>query len=146
MQSRVLRILLGYVASCAVAGLVILAVALNELVDTVPAGSMRLTEPTAFIMAVTFLVILITAALPALLVIIYTERTATRSAAPYAAAGTVIGFAIVGISGLSRDLFSAPLMTSLGLGATFAISGAAAGLTYWAIAGRAAGNWHLPKR
>jgi hypothetical protein len=95
-------------------------------------------------MAVTFLFILIYAALPALLVIIYAERTATRSAAPYAAAGTVIGFAIVAISGLARVLFGAPLMTSLAWGAAFAISGAAAGLTYWAIAGRAAGT--MPKR
>ena len=146
MQRRVLPILLGYAASCAVAGSIILAVAHNELFDSVPAGSMRLTEPTTFIMTVTFLFIFIYAALPALLVIIYAERTATRSAAPYAAAGIVIGFAIVGISGLARVLFSAPLMTSLAWGATFAISGAAAGLTYWAIAGRAAGNWHIPKR
>ncbi len=146
MQSRILAILLGYATSCAVAASVILAVAHNELVDTVPAGSMRLTEPTTFIMAVTFLFILTYAALPALLVIIYAERTATRSAAAYAAAGTVIGFAIVGVSGLAGVLFGAPLMTSLGWGATFAISGAAAGLTYWVIAGRAAGNWHIPKR
>jgi hypothetical protein len=144
MLSRVVPILLGYAASCAVAGLLVLAVALNELIDTVPAGSMRLTEPKPFIMAVTFLFILIYAALPALLVIIYAERTATRSAAPYAAAGTVIGFAIVAVSGLARELFSAPLMTSLAWGAAFAISGAAAGLTYWAIAGRAAGT--MPKR
>lgn len=145
MQRRILPILLGYAASCAVAGSIILAVSHNELVDSVPADSIRLTEPTPFILAVTLLFISIYAALPALLVIIYAERTATRSAAPYAAAGTVIGFAIVGISGLAGVIISAPLMTSLGWGATFAISGAAAGLTYWAIAGRAAGNWHTPK-
>jgi hypothetical protein len=144
MLSRVVPILLGYAASCAVAGLLVPAVALNELIDTVPAGSMRLTEPKPFIIAVTVLFILIYAALPALLVIIYAERTATRSAAPYAAAGTVIGFAIVAVSGLARVLLSAPLMTSLAWGAAFAISGAAAGLTYWAIAGRAAGT--MPKR
>ncbi len=145
MQSRVLPILLAYLASCAVAGSVFLAIAHNELVDSVPAGSMRLTEPTAFILAVTFFFVLIYAALPALLVIVYAERTATRSAAPYVAAGSVIGLAIVGISGLARVLLSAPLMTLLGWAATFAISGAAAGLTYWAIAGRAAGNRHMTK-
>ena len=145
MQSRVLPILLAYAASCGVAGSVVLAVAHNELVDSMPAGSIRLTEPTTFILAVTFLFILVYAALPALLVIVYAERTATRSAAAYAAAGIVIGFAIVGISGLAGVMISAPLMTSLGWGATFAASGAAAGLTYWAIAGRAAGNWHTPR-
>ncbi|MEP7172352.1 MAG: hypothetical protein ABI705_02565 [Aestuariivirga sp.] len=128
-----LRILLGYFASCYVAGFAVgrLTLALRSdllggfFEDNHTAG-LPFTE--AMLIALGIAVFMF---LPALLAIIPAEVFGIRRVAYYVVLATI--FAI---------LLSAYALNDFGtITVVFAVAGAMAGLTYWYIAGRRAGLW-----
>lgn len=78
------------------------------------------------------------AAVPSLIVIGWAEQERVRSLRPYAWAGGIVGLIILVLllPETSADLLSAFLLVPFVL-----IGGMAAGIVYWAIAGRNAGQW-----
>jgi hypothetical protein len=128
-----LRILLGYFASCYVAGFVVGRLTLllrpdllgGFFEDSHTAG-LPFTEAMLLALGIVLFMFL-----PALLTIIPAEVFGIRSVAYYAGSATI--FAI---------LLSAYVLKDFGtITAVFAVAGAMAGLTYWYIAGRKAGLW-----
>jgi hypothetical protein len=77
--------------------------------------------------------------LPAVAVIAVAEAFRIRSALFYAAAGALDGVWVFYRSGLTEGMSNDPLLTRIT--EIMAASGIAAGLLYWAMAGRNAGRW-----
>jgi hypothetical protein len=79
---------------------------------------------------------------PAVVAILVTETFTIRSVLFYAIAGGIIGlfcgYTLGFIEPMPRFDFSVPLRTNFEL---LAAAGIAAGLVYWAVAGRGAGGW-----
>jgi hypothetical protein len=152
---RLITIAVGYIAASIVAG-VILGFALVYSPDS-PWGplDLNLARITALFVSLVSGFVALLALIPTLVVGIYAERAAVRSPLFYAVAGAGIGLCALGFYGLILILGeSRPLsetlpadLAAIGLGviiaviaAIVALAGIAAGLTYWAIAGRNAGR------
>ena len=86
------------------------------------------------------LIALAVTALPALLLVLYTEARSVRSVFVYLSFGMVVS---------SLPPLRPPLVETIGSvvtlqNLTVMVAGAVGGLTYWAIAGRRAGDWPDP--
>ena len=147
MASRFLEILLAYVAAC-VAGAAVLVFATAPLAlvywPALPSALLLVAYGAGLIA--------LSAALPAVLVVLYAERQCKRSRAFYAVAGGLVGlFASVVLFAMSvmnpaRKMSSMTVESTAWFAPFFAlmmVAGTCAGLVYWAIAGRRAG---LPGR
>ena len=134
---RILVVLAAFLAASIVAALVITVAVMLEWEEIV-----RMTESGAGWLAVGFFTLIVSAKglLPAMLVIALAEGFRIRSPLFYAEVG---GAGLVGLyyaSGLAERGPGGGVLTGRDL-EIMAGAGIAAGLAYWAIAGRTAGAW-----
>ena len=145
---RPLVIAAGYVGACLVAALALLLVYAG--IDATRGGSPGGADPVTALgslylgVKLAALVIGLFALVPAAAIIAYAERRGRRSPVFYGAAGALSAlFAAAVVFGL-QFAAGAPLprgpVSTAGLFILFALPGLCGGLTYWAIAGRAAGR------
>ena len=142
---RLFVILFGFLASCLVAGMiVVVAVLFPEFSDLgtgpVDQGALNIVLGFGFIFISGF------ALLPAMVVVAITEAFYIRGALSYAVGGGVVGLACyLGLVPFDTESFRfegiirrhLEIMTGAGI---------VAGLVYWMIAGRNAGAWRQPPR
>ena len=142
---RLFVILLGFLAACLVAGMIVVgAVLFPEFSDLgtgpVDSGALNIIIGFGLIFISGF------ALLPAMIVVLITEAFYVRSALTYAVGGGVVGLACylglipfdpstLHFEGIVRRHLE--IMTGAGI---------VAGVVYWMIAGRNAGAWRLPPR
>jgi hypothetical protein len=130
--SRLLKIMLGYVAAALAAGMIpvcgymlVLRIAYGPMITLVLASA-----------ALTFLKMAGFSLLPAAIVIALAERFSIRAVPAYVLVGVVFligcAFYLVRYDGLAFSFAVVSAMTSAGM---------VAGLVYWRIAGRDAGAW-----
>lgn len=140
---RLFVILIGFLAACLVAGMIVVfAVLFPELSDldsgTIDRNAINVVIGFGFIFISGF------ALLPAMLVVAITEAFHIRGALAYALGGAIVGLACylglvpfdpatLQFSGIVRRHLE--IMTGAGI---------VAGLVYWMIAGRNAGAWREP--
>jgi hypothetical protein len=142
---RLIVILLGFLAACLVAGMVVVgAVLFPEFSDLgtgpIDQGAIDIVFGFGFIFVSGF------AFLPALIIAAITETFHIRSSLAYAVGGGLVGLACyLGIVPFDPDTMHfegivrrhLEIMTGAGI---------LAGLVYWMIAGRNAGAWREPTR
>jgi hypothetical protein len=142
---RLFVILLGFLAACLVAGMIVVgAVLFPEFSDlgagAVDQGALNIMLGFGFIFISGF------ALLPAMIVAAITEAFYIRGALTYAVGGGFVGLACyLGLVPFDPDTLSfegivrrhLEIMTGAGI---------VAGLVYWMIAGRNAGAWREPQR
>jgi hypothetical protein len=142
---RLFVILIGFLAACLVAGMIVVgAVLYPEFSDIgttyVDSGALNIVLGFGFIFISGF------ALLPAMIVVAITEAFYVRSALAYAAGGAVVGLACyLGLVPFNSDSLRfegivrrhLEIMTGAGI---------VAGMVYWLIAGRNAGTWREPPR
>jgi hypothetical protein len=142
---RLFVILLGFLAACLVAGMIVVgAVLFPEFSDLgagpVDSGALDIIIGFGFIFISGF------ALLPAMIVVLITEAFYVRGALTYAVGGGVVGLACyfglipfdpatLHFTGIVRRHLE--IMTGAGI---------VAGVVYWMIAGRNAGAWRQPPR
>jgi hypothetical protein len=135
---RLFVILFAFLASCFVAGMIVVgAVLYPEFSDLgagpVDQGAINVVLGFGFIFLSGF------ALLPALIVVLITEAFYVRGVLTYAVGGAIVGAAcylgLVPFDGIVRRHLE--IMTGAGI---------VAGLVYWLIAGRSAGAWREPPR
>jgi hypothetical protein len=139
---RLFVILIAFLASCFVAGMIIVgAVLFPEFTDL---GIGQLDPAVNVIVGIGFIFISGFALLPAMIVAAITEAFYIRSVLAYAIGGALVGAccylglipfdpATMRFDGIVRRHLE--IMTGAGI---------VAGLVYWMIAGRNAGAWRLP--
>jgi hypothetical protein len=142
---RLFVIVIGFLAACLVAGMIMIgAVLFPEFSDlgTGPIDSSALNVVIGF----GFIFVSGFALLPAMIVAAITEAFYIRSALAYAAGGAVVGLACyLGLVPFDSDTLRfegivrrhLEIMTGAGI---------VAGVVYWLIAGRNAGAWREPPR
>ncbi|MGA2287294.1 hypothetical protein [Bradyrhizobium sp.] len=142
---RLFVIVIGFLAACLVAGMIMIgAVLFPEFSDlgTGPIDSSALNVVIGF----GFIFVSGFALLPAMIVAAITEAFYIRSALAYAAGGAVVGLACyLGLVPFDSDTLRfegivrrhLEIMTGAGI---------VAGVVYWLIAGRKAGAWREPPR
>lgn len=142
---RAFLILFAFLASCFVAGMIIVvAVLYPEFTDL---GTGPIDENAInIVLGFGFIFISGFALLPALIVVLITEAFYVRSVLAYAVGGAIVGAACyLGLVPFDPDTFQfhgivhrhLEIMTGAGI---------VAGLIYWLIAGRTAGAWREPRR
>jgi hypothetical protein len=141
---RLFVILFAFLASCLVAGMIVLgAVLFPEFTDL---GIGNIDPALNVVLGFGFIFISGFALLPALIVVLITEAFYIRSVLAYALGGALVGLACylglipfdpqtMRFDGIVRRHLE--IMTGAGI---------VAGLIYWLIAGRNAGAWRLPRR
>src|SRR5215471_8733404 len=142
---RLIVILIGFLASCLVGGMiVVMALLFPEFSDL---GAGPVDEGTIdILLGFGFIFISGFALLPAMIVVAISEAFYIRSALAYAVGGALVGLACylglvpfdtetLRFNGIVRRHLE--IMTGAGI---------VAGLVYWLIAGRNAGRWRLPPR
>ena len=134
--ARLFTVLLAYLLACICAAIVFtIGLLMPQFEAFAPDG-----VPSVTIWSVVFVAAMIivgTAALPALLVIALAEGFAWRSVVVYGALGGVLALALtygIDFAGYLRG----PVAHEREV---LAASGIAGGLVYWALAGRKAGSW-----
>ena len=142
---RLFVILFGFLASCLVAGMIVVgAVLYPELsdLDTGPIDQSAVNVVLGF----GFIFLSGFALLPALIVVLITEAFYVRGVLTYAVGGAIVGAACyLGLIPFDPDTMHfdgivrrhLEIMTGAGI---------VAGLIYWMIAGRTAGAWREPPR
>jgi hypothetical protein len=142
---RLFVILIGFLAACLVAGMIVVgAVLFPEFSDLgtgpIDAGVLNIVLGFGFIFISGF------ALLPAMIVAAITEAFNIRSALTYAVGGAIVGLACyLGLVPFNTDTLRfegivrrhLEIMTGAGI---------VAGVVYWMIAGRNAGAWREPPR
>jgi hypothetical protein len=142
---RLFVIVIGFLAACLVAGMIVVgAVLFPEFSDLgtgpIDSGALNVVIGFGFIFISGF------ALLPAMVVVATTEAFYVRSALAYAAGGAVVGLACyLGLVPFDSDTLRfegivrrhLEIMTGAGI---------VAGVVYWLIAGRNAGAWREPPR
>src|SRR5712692_2504777 len=142
---RLFVILFGFLAACLVAGMIVVgAVLFPEFSDLgtgpVDPGALNIVLGFGFIFISGF------ALLPAMIVVAITEAFYIRGVFTYAVGGAIVGAACylglvpfdpqtMQFDGIVRRHLE--IMTGAGI---------VAGLVYWMVAGRSAGNWREPPR
>ena len=142
---RLFVILIGFLAACLVAGMIVVGAVLfpefSDLADgPIDPGALNIVFGVGFIFLSGF------ALLPAMIVVLITEAFYIRSALTYAVGGAVVGLACylglipfdpatLRFDGIVRRHLE--IMTGAGI---------VAGVIYWMIAGRNAGAWREPPR
>ena len=142
---RLFVILIGFLAACLVAGMIVVGAVLfpefSDLADgPIYPGALNIVFGVGFIFLSGF------ALLPAMLVVAVTETFYIRGALTYATGGGLIGLACylalipfdpatLSFEGIVRRHLE--IMTGAGI---------VAGLVYWLVAGRNAGAWREPPR
>src|SRR3954465_11255031 len=142
---RLFVILFAFLAACMVAGMIVVGAVLFPEISDLASGPI---DPSALNIVLGFGFIFISgfALLPALIVVLITEAFYIRSVLAYAVGGGVVGLACylglipfdtetLRFDGIVRRHLE--IMTGAGI---------VAGLVYWIIAGRNAGNWRQPAR
>src|ERR1700721_2451684 len=142
---RLFVILFGFLAACLVAGLIVVGAVLFPEFSDLGAGPV---DPGTLNIIVGFGFIFISgfALLPAMIVVLITEAFYVRGALTYAVGGGIVGLACypglvpfdtstLGFEGIVRRHLE--IMTGAGI---------VAGVIYWMIAGRNAGEWRAPRR
>ena len=125
-----------WIATIAAAAVLVLGASAPELpqTDAWPIVSFLILTTSTFVAAFSFA--------PAAVVILLAESFAVRSVLIYAVAGGVIGlfcgYTLGFVEYAPRFRIDTPFGTNFEL---MAAAGIAAGLVYWTIAGRTAGNW-----
>ena len=141
---RLFVILFAFLASCLVAGMIVLgAVLFPEFTDL---GIGNIDPALNVVIGLGFIFISGFALLPAMLVAAITEAFYSRSVLAYAVGGALVGAACyLGLIPFDPDTMRfdgivrrhLEIMTGAGI---------VAGLVYWMIAGRNAGAWRTPPR
>ncbi|RZN29391.1 hypothetical protein [Bradyrhizobium sp. Leo121] len=142
---RVFLILLAFLASCLVAGMIIVVAVLYPELSDIGTGQID-QNAINIVLGFGFIFISGFALLPALIVVLITEAFNVRGALSYAIGGAIVGAACyLGLVPFDPDTFRfegivhrhLEIMTGAGI---------VAGLVYWLIAGRTAGAWREPPR
>jgi hypothetical protein len=142
---RLFVILLGFLAACLVAGMIVVGAVLFPEFSDLGAGPVN-TGALNIIIGFGFIFISGFALLPAMIVVLITEAFYVRGALTYAVGGGVVGLACylglipfdpatLHFEGIVRRHLE--IMTGAGI---------VAGVVYWMIAGRNAGAWRQPPR
>ncbi|MEO6843290.1 MAG: hypothetical protein ABI192_21310 [Bradyrhizobium sp.] len=142
---RLFVILLGFLAACLVAGMIVVGAVLFPEFSDLGAGPVD-TGALNIIIGFGFIFISGFALLPAMIVVLITEAFYVRGALTYAVGGGVVGLACylglipfdpatLHFEGIVRRHLE--IMTGAGI---------VAGVVYWMIAGRNAGAWRQPPR
>jgi hypothetical protein len=141
---RLFVILFAFLASCLVAGIIVVgAVLFPEFTDL---GIGQLDPAVNVIVGIGFIFISGFALLPAMIVAAITEAFSIRSVLVYAAGGALVGAACyLGLIPFDPDTmrFDGIIRRHLEI---MTGAGIVAGLVYWMIAGRNAGAWRVPPR
>jgi hypothetical protein len=139
---RLFVILFAFLASCLVAGMIVVgAVLFPEFTDL---GIGQLDPAVNVIIGIGFIFISGFALLPAMLVAAITEAFYIRSVLVYAVGGAVVGAACyLGLVPFDSETmrFDGIIRRHLEI---MTGAGIVAGLVYWMIAGRNAGAWRVP--
>jgi phosphotransferase system glucose/maltose/N-acetylglucosamine-specific IIC component len=142
---RVFLILFAFLASCMVAGIIIVVAVLYPELSDIGAGQID-QNAINIVLGFGFIFISGFALLPALIVVLITEAFHVRGALTYAIGGAIVGAACyLGLVPFDPDTLQfngivhrhLEIMTGAGI---------VAGLVYWLIAGRTAGAWREPPR
>jgi phosphotransferase system glucose/maltose/N-acetylglucosamine-specific IIC component len=142
---RVFLILFAFLASCMVAGIIIVVAVLYPELSDIGAGQID-QNAINIVLGFGFIFISGFALLPALIVVLITEAFNVRGALTYAIGGAIVGAACyLGLVPFDPDTLQfngivhrhLEIMTGAGI---------VAGLVYWLIAGRTAGAWREPPR
>ncbi|MGY3607782.1 MULTISPECIES: hypothetical protein [unclassified Bradyrhizobium] len=142
---RVFLILFAFLASCLVAGMIIVVAVLYPELSDIGTGQID-QNAINIVLGFGFIFISGFALLPALIVVLITEAFNVRGALSYAIGGAIVGAACyLGLVPFDPDTFRfegivhrhLEIMTGAGI---------VAGLVYWLIAGRTAGAWREPPR
>ncbi|MGX9424316.1 MULTISPECIES: hypothetical protein [Bradyrhizobium] len=142
---RVFLILFAFLASCLVAGMIIVVAVLYPELSDIGTGEID-QNAINIVLGFGFIFISGFALLPALIVVLITEAFNVRGALSYAIGGAIVGAACyLGLVPFDPDTFRfegivhrhLEIMTGAGI---------VAGLVYWLIAGRTAGAWREPPR
>jgi len=139
---RLVVILFAFLASCLVAGMIVVgAVLFPEFTDL---GIGQLDPAVNIIVGIGFIFISGFALLPAMVVAAITEALYIRSVLAYAVGGALVGAACyLGLVPFDSDTmrFDGIIRRHLEI---MTGAGIVAGLVYWMIAGRNAGAWRVP--
>ena len=139
---RLFVILFAFLASCLVAGIIVVgAVLFPEFTDL---GIGQLDPAVNVIVGIGFIFISGFALLPAMVVAAITEAFYIRSVLAYAVGGALVGAACyLGLVPFDSDTmrFDGIIRRHLEI---MTGAGIVAGLVYWMIAGRNAGAWRVP--
>lgn len=141
---RLVMVTVAFLAACLVASAFLLAAFLFPEISGFPAPEPGLlTEPGLLNKALSygFFFILTFALVPAAILASVSEAAGLRSPLLYALGGAAIGAASI-LFLVSFNVGAVRLMEAI----VFLLGGAAAGLTYWAAAGRNAGAWRQPSQ
>jgi branched-subunit amino acid transport protein len=133
------RAMRGWFAGCWVATAVLCAFALVALAWTPNAIDARFAIVVVFLLPfgiLVFVVICVLTAIPAAAVISLSEQRRIRSILYFGCAGAVIG--VIAAALLTRTF--TPRSLSMGMALPYLIAGLAAGLAYWRVAGKYAGD------
>lgn len=139
---RLFVIAFAFLAACLVAGAIVVAAVLFPELSALDTGTI---DPDALNVIIGFGFIFISgfALLPAAIVVLITEAFYIRSVLAYALGGAVVGLACY----LGLVPFDPATMTFDGIVRrhleVLTGAGIVAGLIYWLIAGRNAGNWRM---
>jgi Na+/proline symporter len=142
---RAFLILFAFLASCLVAGMIIIVAVLYPELSDIGSGQID-QNAINIVLGFGFIFISGFALLPALIVVLITEAFNVRGALTYAIGGAVVGAACyLGLVPFDPDTFQfqgivrrhLEIMTGAGI---------VGGLVYWLIAGRTAGSWREPPR
>ncbi|MBO4222783.1 hypothetical protein [Bradyrhizobium neotropicale] len=145
LVGRVFLILFAFLASCLVAGMIIVVAVLYPELSDIGTGQID-QNAINIVLGFGFIFISGFALLPALIVVLITEAFNVRGALSYAIGGAFVGAACyLGLVPFDPDTFRfegivrrhLEIMTGAGI---------VAGLVYWLIAGRTAGAWREPPR
>jgi Na+/proline symporter len=142
---RAFLILFAFLASCLVAGMIIVIAVLYPELSDIGTGQID-QNAINVVLGFGFIFISGFALLPALIVVLITEAFNVRGALTYGIGGAIVGAACyLGLVPFDPDTFQfqgivrrhLEIMTGAGI---------VGGLVYWLIAGRTAGTWREPRR
>jgi hypothetical protein len=138
MTSRLTLIVLAYVVASAAATI---ALFVPVLVPIITRGAFNSDLLGAFAgsLPITLFFVMVIALLPASLLIAYAERYAQRSPGYFATAGALSALIPAGVFALIV-LSGRGLAAGLVVGGRMVVAGIIAGVVYWAVAGRSAGQ------
>src|SRR6185369_14791105 len=141
---RLFVILLGFLAACLVAGMIVLgAVLFPEFTDL---GIGNIDPAINVVIGLGFIFISGFALLPAMIVAAITEAFYIRNIIAYAVGGALVGAACyLGLIPFDPDSFRFEGIVRRHL-EIMTGAGVVAGLVYWMIAGRNAGAWREPRQ
>lgn len=142
---RAFLILFAFLASCLVAGMIIIVAVLYPELSDIGSGQID-RNAINIVLGFGFIFISGFALLPALIVVLITEAFNVRGALTYAIGGAVVGAACyLGLVPFDPDTFQFQGIVRRHL-EILTGAGIVGGLVYWLIAGRTAGSWREPPR